>query len=100
MQGCAPYNSSAGMLMSSTKIQIFSLGRAPNSVLPFFCSLASMANYTSLAFVWAEKFSAMVLIRLLSLSYLSRLPISADLPTPESPVRMTGLSISSMLSMR
>jgi hypothetical protein len=40
--GCAPYSSTAGMLMSSTKMAIFLPGGAPYSVLFFFSSFSSI----------------------------------------------------------
>lgn len=66
MQGWAPYDSSAGILTSSIKIAILSLGRAPKRVLPFLLSFDSIANYVYLGLVWAEKFKKIPLMTTLS----------------------------------
>jgi hypothetical protein len=78
------------MLTSSIKTHIFSLGLAPNKVLPFLISLFSIASCTYLALVWAEKFKKIVDTLFLYLSSANKFPINTDFPTPESPVKITG----------
>lgn len=94
IHGWAPKNSRAGIFTSSMNTHIFSLGLAPNKVLPFFISLLSIANCTYLALVWAEKFKKMVDTPFLCLRSSNKFLISTDFPTPDSPVNMTGFSIS------
>lgn len=78
------------MLTSSIKTQIFSVGLAPNKVFPFLISLVSIASWTSLALVCAEKFKKIVETPFLSLRSESNFPTRTDFPTPDSPVRIIG----------
>lgn len=78
------------MLTSSINAQIFSLGLAPNNVLPFLTNLLSIANWTYLALVCAEKFKKIVDTAFLSLRSDNNFPTKTDLPTPDSPVKITG----------
>lgn len=82
------------MFTSSTKTQIFSIGLAPNNVLPFLMSLLYIASWTSFAFVWAEKFKNIVDTPFLSFKDSSKLLTNTDFPTPDYPVKITGFSIS------
>lgn len=82
------------MLTSSIKTQIFSVGLAPKSVFPFLISLLSIASCTSLALVCAEKLRKIVETPFLYLRSERSFPTRTDFPTPDSPVRITGFSIS------
>lgn len=82
------------MFTSSMKIAIFYLARAPNRVLPFLINFDSIASCTSLALVCAEKFKKIVETLFFYFKSINRLATSTDFPTPESPVKILGFSIS------
>lgn len=53
-----------------------------------------MANWTYLAFVWAEKFKKIVETPFFYFKFESNFPTRTDFPTPDYPVRIIGFSIS------
>ena len=77
-------------MTSSIKTHIFYLGLAPNKVLPFFTNLLSIASWTYLALVWAEKLRNIVDTLFLYFKSERSFPTRTDFPTPDYPVKITG----------
>ena len=95
MHGCAPNCSRAGILISSMKMAIYSLGRAPQTDLPFLLSFDSIASCVYWGVVCAEKFTITELMFSRDFSSTRRFCTTMDLPTPVLPVIRMGFCICS-----
>ena len=83
--------------MSSIKIAIVSLGRAPNKDFPFLFSFDSIASCVYFDLVLAEKFKKIV-TTLLYLLENKKGTAKEVLPTPELPVIKIGFLASKRIS--
>lgn len=81
------------------KIAIFSPVLAPKRVFPFLTNLLSMASWTSFDFVCAEKLRKIVETFFRYFRSANKFPTRTDFPTPESPVKISGFSMSNICSM-